>query len=458
MSGPDLYADGHLPRSAVPGLSFPSFVNGQDGQILAMLGQLEATQWWPLARLRARQLTQLETLLRHAHATTPYAKGKAWADLGDQPLTWERWRQVPLLSRTTVQRRAADLRSTQVSERHGPVGFTRTSGSTSTPVEVHRTGVTAIVWQALTMRDHLWHRRDLDAPMAILRYAPNAAPPDGVTAKGWGPIPQILGGTGVCHVLHVAATTQEQLAWLRAREAAYVLVYPSSLKDLVAASPTCPVRGLRSIRTFGEICDDALRTRVREAWGVEIEDMYSTEEVGYLGLQCPEHPHLHAQSESALIEVLRDDGTPCEAGETGRIVVTPLHNFAMPLLRYDIGDYAVVGAPCSCGRGLPVLSKVIGRVHETFVTRDGDRVFLTVGIARLPDLAPVAQHQWVQTAPGEAELRLVAHRPPTPDETAAVEAHVGPAMPPGSQLTVRWVDEIPRTPRGKFLSFRSEIE
>ena len=78
--------------------------------------------------------------------------------------------------------------------------------------------------------------------------------------------------------------------------------------------------------------------------------MYSSQEVGYIALQCPENESYHIQAENVLVEILDDDGLPCEPGEVGRVVVTALHNLATPLLRYDIGDYAEVGSPCSCGR------------------------------------------------------------------------------------------------------------
>ena len=82
--------------------------------------------------------------------------------------------------------------------------------------------------------------------------------------------------------------------------------------------------------------------------------MYSCEEAGYIALQCPQAEHYHCQSESVLVEVLDDEGRPCTPGQVGKVVLTALHNFAMPLIRYENQDYAEVGPPCACGRGLPV--------------------------------------------------------------------------------------------------------
>jgi phenylacetate-CoA ligase len=89
--------------------------------------------------------------------------------------------------------------------------------------------------------------------------------------------------------------------------------------------------------------------------------VYSSDEAGYIALQCPEGEHYHVQSESLLLEVLDAAGSACMPGQVGRVIVTTLNNFAMPLVRYDTGGDAEVGPPCACGRGLPVLRSLVER-------------------------------------------------------------------------------------------------
>src|SRR3546814_10844500 len=114
---------------------------------------------------------------------------------------------------------------------------------------------------------------------------------------------------------------------------------------------------LREVRTLSELLPPETRRLCRDVWGLKIADLYSTQEAGYLALQCPEHEHYHVQSEAVLLEVLDEEDRPCRPGEVGRVVVTPLTNFAMPMIRYAVGDLDEVGAPCPCGRGQ------IGRAH-----------------------------------------------------------------------------------------------
>jgi phenylacetate-CoA ligase len=115
------------------------------------------------------------------------------------------------------------------------------------------------------------------------------------------------------------------------------------------------------VQSLGGGLSAEARNACREAWGVPLAHIYRAEEVGPLALQCPEHEHFHVQSEQALVEVLDAQGMACAPGETGRVVATPLNNFAMPLIRYEVGETAEVGAPCACGRGLPVLTRIMDR-------------------------------------------------------------------------------------------------
>src|SRR5262249_14466253 len=143
---------------------------------------------------------------------------------------------------------------------------------------------------------------------------------------------------------------------------------------------------------------------------VEVVDSYSSEELGYIGLQCPGREHYHVQAENLLVEVLRGDGSPCVAGETGRMVVTTLHNFAMPFVRYANGDYAEVGPACPCGRGLPVLTRIAGRQRNMLMRPDGVQHWPSFPTEVWGGIAPVRQLQVVQDALDHVEVRLVLPR------------------------------------------------
>lgn len=91
---------------------------------------------------------------------------------------------------------------------------------------------------------------------------------------------------------------------------------------------------LHEARTYSEQLAPDLRDRVREAWNVPVTDIYTANKVGYVALQCPQSDRYHVVAEDILVEIIGDGGRPCGPGESGRVIVTSLHNFAMPLFRY----------------------------------------------------------------------------------------------------------------------------
>jgi phenylacetate-CoA ligase len=245
----------------------------------------------------------------------------------------------------------------------------------------------------------------------------------------------------------------------------YLLTYPSNLLALARyfADRGETIPGLIEARTLGEVVDDALRPACREAWGVPLVDMYSTQEAGYIALQCPDNEHYHVQSENLVVEVLNDDGEPCLSGERGRVVVSTLHNFATPLLRYDVGDFAEVGGPCSCGRGLPVITRVLGRQRNVFIRPDGERIWPSLGDAATfrravgDDFPPVRQFQIIQRTLDSVELKVAMDRRLQSHEQERLHAHLQESLGARFGLTVTYVDEIPRSAGGKFEDFRSEV-
>lgn len=176
-------------------------------------------------------------------------------------------------------------------------------------------------------------------------------------------------------MLGLSVDIDEQLRWLVRESPDYLLAHAVNVQALAERSLELGLvlPRLKQARTYGEMLRPEARGIVRKAWGVEIADSYSCEELGYPALQCPQCDFYHVQAESVILEILGDDGIPCKPGEAGRVVWSSLHNFAMPLLRYAIGDYAEAGESCDCGRGFPVLRRIVGRQRNMLVRPDGVR-------------------------------------------------------------------------------------
>ena len=423
--------------------------------VLALLQQLEQGQWLDGAQLLARQMRQLEPLLRHAHESVPWYRER-WAGKFDpeQTLTYDVFRRLPLLTRRDIQDNFAQMRSDCIPQGHGQVEEMTTSGSTGAPVRFLGTGLDAVLWDALTLRDHVWHRRDLGAKLAVIRRETTLGRND-----NWGPATQGVVATGPAVSNSVQLNVATLFDWLRAERPGYLLSYPSLIRDLVThgLDHGLALEGLREVRTIAESVGEEVRDLCSSAWGVSVTDVYSASEVGYLALQCPDHSGYHIQSEGVLLEVLDDEGGPCAPGDVGRVVVTGLRNFAMPLVRYDIGDYAEVGEACPCGRGLPVLRRILGRVRNTLVTADGQRFWPTFGKRALAAVAPIRQYQFVQRSFELVEARLVAATPLTTEQEDHVRRSIQSQMPDGVHLAITYRDRLERGAGGKFEDFVSEV-
>ncbi|MCC7411863.1 MAG: phenylacetate--CoA ligase family protein [Gammaproteobacteria bacterium] len=412
--GPD--ALGAL-RTAVPGILWPALPDARGAAALALLHQLEHSQWWSAAQLDQAQLRQLREVVAFAAESIPFYRDR-FATLGIDPraaLLEAHWRRLPILTRRDLQDHYDALRSPRLPPGHGETAVLSTSGSTGEPVKVLRTSLDDLFWRAGTLREHFWQERDFGARLASIRVTPAgvAEPPEGAVYAGWGAATDGLFRTGPAAVLSLTADLHTQLRWLHARAPAYLLSFPSNLAALAdhIAGDGLAAPALREIRTVGETLSPSLRERLQRVFGAPVTDCYSTNEVGYIALQCPSGSGLyHVQAESLRVEVLHEDDRPCAPGEIGRVVVSTLHNFAMPLLRYDLRDYAEVGGPCPCGRGLATLKRILGRRRNMLVLPGGERHWPLVGFGEYRDVAPVRQYQLVQTALDRIEVRLVTDR------------------------------------------------
>lgn len=420
-----------------------------------LLERLGRTERATLAEIIAAQEQQLQVLNAYlCQFSLPHRQRLEAAGLDPtQPLTLEGLRRLPPMSRRFLQSAGQALYCSQVPPPHLPVGETRTSGSSGEPVVVRRTRINQLFWLANTMREHLWWQRDLSARLAIVR----ANLPQAITRRNnWGPPASLLGPSGPVLALSMSLDTASLAQELANFAPDYLLIYPTALHDLLrhfrehgGALPS-----LKQVRSIGETLTDALRNEVCAQLGVDIVDSYSSQEMGVIAIQCPSSGLYHLMADNLIVEVLDDLGQPCSPGEIGEVVLSDLHNFATPLLRYAIGDHAEVGPPCSCGRTLPTLKRILGRSRNMVRYPDGSRRWPRVGFDRYRDVAPVQQYQLVQHSTEAIEVRLVVERPLHDAEQAALGSIIRESLGHPFPLSFNYFAErIPRTSGSKFEEF-----
>lgn len=447
-------------RSALAGIAWPALLKGQAAQLAATLYQLEQSQWWSPEELAQVQRPQQLALLTHALQTAPYYRQR-YAALGlgtEAERLLEAWASLPILTRTDIQEAGQALRSTTIPTAHEPVTVVQTSGSTGHPVQVWTTGLTQFFWQAFTIREHLWQRRDLSGKLVAIRPDRQKVP-GGMTAASWGSPMDLLFTTGPAALLHSSTAIDAQVSWLQEQQPTYLLSLPTNLQALAEA---CRAGGitlpsLRQVRSYGETLRPALRQQLQETWGVPASDVYSAQEVGYIALQCPDAEHAHLQSEHLVIEILDEAGQPCGPSTIGRVVLTTLMNFASPLIRYALGDYVEVGPPCACGRGLPVIRRVLGRERNLIVLPDGRRHWPSFPEHEWMPIAPIRQLQLVQKTPERIEARIVAPRTLTEPEQVRLTNVLNASLGYPFLFTFTYHEALARGKNGKFEDFVSEV-
>jgi phenylacetate-CoA ligase len=164
--------------------------------------------------------------------------------------------------------------------------------------------------------------------------------------------------------------------------------------------------------------------------------------------------------QNVFVEILRPDGTAADTGEPGELVLTDLHNRAMPLIRYRVGDFGAWASPCRCGRPLPSLERIYGREYDFVHGLDGRRFhgefFLYVFEELQSTGYPVEQFQVVQTDRDRLRVDVISNVPLAADFIVRLRERVEPQMP-GMKLDLRPVPAIARASSGKMRLIINEV-
>ena len=151
------------------------------------------------------------------------------------------------------------------------------------------------------------------------------------------------------------------------------------------------------------------RTFIEETFLKKVTNLYGCEEVGLIACECEKNEGMHLNILNNFIEFIREDGSPASPGERGTILVTSLTNYAMPLIRYRIEDMGVPSSvQCSCGRGLPLMEKLTGRVADFLIKRNGSLVAGISLIERtLTKIPGIQQMQIIQNQIDNFHINIV---------------------------------------------------
>jgi phenylacetate-CoA ligase len=300
----------------------------------------------------------------------------------------------------------------------------KTSGSTGIPVEVQRTNLSKLWTTATNLREIFWHKRDLSQSFAIIRPSIHKE----VHEEQWGPVFKRFGKTGPSYGHPVNGDLN---AWLQKIQPGYLMTFPSILDTLdLKALPN-----LKGIKTTGETLHHRHPLVV---------DMYSSEEVGTIAIQCPDNPEAYHVMENILVEILDENNQPADVG---RVILTDLTS--RYLHRYEIGDHAERGT-CHCGRGLQTLKKILGRTRNQVLLPDGTRQWPRIGSLAYRTIAPIKRFQMAQIGPTTLELRHIIETPLTESDKEKLTHLIHSWIHYPFEIRFTQVEDFPK---GKFEEF-----
>ena len=241
---------------------------------------------------------------------------------------------------------------------------------------------------------------------------------------------------------YIQALHKHKIKWLTGYAVSYYVLARFIIEQKLNVPP------LKAVITTSEKVTTGMRKTMEQAYGCKVYEEYSTVENTLFASEC-EHGKLHINPDVAIVEILRPDGTPCAPGEAGEIIATSLMRTYQPFIRYRIGDMAMWDAdPCRCGRNMPVLKEVVGRVEDVVIGPDGRQMVRFHGI--FTNQPHIQEGQIVQEALDQIRVKVVPvegfNEMDIKDIIGRIQQRLGPKV----KVYVEISDHIPRTSTGKF--------
>lgn len=427
------------------------------GSFNQRLRELLDSQWLDAERLAALQLRRLQVLVRHAQTHVPFyrdhmrSKGARVEDVTPQSIAGI----LPVVSKPDIN--ADPSRFIEEGAALDKLVRINTSGTTGSPLAFYTT-------RAALQENYAFFAR-------FLRWAGVKERVPSVTFAGRIIIPKTQDGPPywrsnpiMRNVLfssyHLSPEhLRHYVAELDRIAPEFIDSYPSAVYTLAQFMKEQGLRlrrPLKSIVTSSETLLEHQREVIEEVFGCRVFDQYGNAEAVSFVSQC-EHGTYHSNPEYGLIEVLDEHGNPARPGEPGEIVCTGFLNRAMPLIRYRIGDSAVISDErCACGRAFPVVKQLLGRVDDIIVTPEGHRVGRLDPIFK--GLVSIKETQIVQESLQLIVLKIVPDRGFDQGVADQLVEELRKRVGHTIQVQVEILDSIPRTKAGKFKAVVSRVK
>ncbi len=424
------------------------------------LEELNQLQWLSEDELTARQQRWLGQVLEYANTHIPYYRD-LFAEIGFHPRDFvaqpDCFRDLPFLTKDAARQNYDRLVTTEPARQNSLIKA-KTGGTTGEPMWFMQDGVYDDYRVAHNFFQMEWSGWRLGQPEGRLWghvLAGDAGEKSALTR-----LKERLVSRFHSNAFHMTPESMEEFAvQLEKHPDAVVWSYVSTMYRFAqfVQDRGRPIK-LHAVYTAAEPLYDYHREFIGEVFHCPVFNSYSSVETGDIACECDRHDGLHIMMRNCYLEVLRD-GQPVPDGQEGEFVITNLTNLAFPLIRYKIEDGGIRrGTGCPCGRGLPMLEVVEGRIIDFFKMKDGDRVWGAFVIPMIPALGHIRQYQIVQQSLDQIVIRVVRQGPIDENQFAEIIRAFRVALGREVQVRLEDVDSLPSTPTGKHRYIVSEVE
>lgn len=420
---------------------------------------ITSSQWESPQQIALLQVRRLRDLVSHAERNVPFY-GRRFAEHGVRAADLQDLtdlRRFPFLSKGDVLSNVDALIAS--TEAHGLVRKA-TGGSTGERVTFYRSGEGMARNFAHVLRNYTWTGLRLGEPHALL----------------WGAHFDLRAQQRISNRLINMCLRQRWLDAFHMNRASLRSYYdrlqrwqPQLLSSYVTAATTladfisdeglAPLK-LPAVATTAETLFPEHRARITSTLSNELYDRLGCREIGNTAHECTAHNGLHINAEHVVVEVLDQRGEPAAPGSEGEIVYTSLGNFAFPLIRYRVGDYGIAdrSSTCDCGRGLPKLKAVRGRVTDMLVAPDGTKIHGEFFSHLFYGAASVREFRILQETLDHVTMWVRPRAGVFPEEERRyIETGLRRVLGNDVRVTVEVVDSIPRSESGKHRFTESRV-
>lgn len=438
-------------------LLFPAYYIRHKDPRLKQIGILERTQFLDHEDLGKLSWKHFFKLLNYAYEHTTYYK-EVLDGLGKKPQDFESFEDIqiiPPLTKEILRDRVDDL----ISDKFQKSQLIKDSsgGSTGTPTIVYKDSYRNSIRRADQIRHDRWTGWDLGKKNALLWGAPK----DNSMYVSFKQklYFKLIERNIMLDAFNISDGEFDKFtSRLEKYKPSMILGYANLLfryaKYLNKNYPTHKIKPL-GIVSSAETLTEEMRAEIEKAFHCKVLNRYGSREVGLIASECKSQKGLHINAENIFVEAVDPSYQQVPKGIEGNLLVTDFHNFAMPLIRYELGDVGVLSEKrCDCGRSLPLLDKVVGRKSDFFLTKSGKLIHGEFFTHLFYGVEGIKQFQIVQQT---IDLIIINYVETSPVDLSNIISEIKNEMGGDVLVETKKVDHIMPSSSGKFLFTKSNI-